>query len=138
MSDPIILIPNLNEIMEEYIESKNQIEQVSRAACKQVEGRDDENEEHQQTVEESRKRKRGTDEAEAEQRKDRARKLVSDKAEALMERSLKDKGFIAERGFKKLISPFADMLEKRGWEYTRTRWELEFVRHVANLCFNGI
>ena len=31
-----------------------------------------------------------------------------------MERSLKDRGFIAERGFKGVISPFAEMLEKRG------------------------
>ena len=30
-----------------------------------------------------------------------------------MEKSLKDRGFIAERGFKKLISPFVEMLEKR-------------------------
>ena len=33
-----------------------------------------------------------------------------------MERSLKDRGFIAKRGFKRLISPFAEMLEKRGWK----------------------
>ena len=33
-----------------------------------------------------------------------------------MEGSLKDRGFIAERGFKKVISPFAEMLEKRGWQ----------------------
>ena len=33
-----------------------------------------------------------------------------------MERSSKDRGFIAERGFKKLISPFADMPENRGWQ----------------------
>ena len=33
-----------------------------------------------------------------------------------MERSLKDKGFITKRGFKKLISHFAEMLEKRGWQ----------------------
>ena len=56
------------------------------------------------------------DEAEAEKRKDRTRNFVSDKEEALMERSLKDGGFIAERGFKKLISPFAEMLEKREWQ----------------------
>ena len=62
------------------------------------------------------KEKRGVDEAEVEQRKYRARNFVSDKAEALMERSLKDRGFIAERGFKKLISHFAEMLEKRGWQ----------------------
>ena len=101
--------------MEEYIELENQTEQVSRAAAGQVEDRDDENEEHQQTVEESRKRRRGVDETEAEQRKYGARNFVSVKAEALMERSLKDRGFITERGFKKLISPFAKMLKKRGW-----------------------
>ena len=33
-----------------------------------------------------------------------------------MEKILKDRGFIVERGFKKLISPFAKMLEKRGWQ----------------------
>ena len=65
-------------------------------------------------MEESRKRKRGVNETEAEQRKDRARSFISDKTTTLMEKSLKEKGFIAERGFKGLISPFAEMLEKRG------------------------
>ena len=95
---------------------ENQTEQVSRAAAGQVEERDDENEEHQQTVEESRKRKMGADKAEVEQRKDKSRDFISDKAAALMERSLKDKGFIAERGFKRLISTFSEMLENRGWQ----------------------
>ena len=67
-------------------------------------------------MEESIKRKKGEDKAEAEQRKDRARNFISDKAAALLERSLKDRGFIAERGFKRLISPFAEMLEKRRWQ----------------------
>ena len=39
--------------------------------------------------------------------------MISDKAAALMEKILKDIGFIIERGFKKLISPFAEILEKR-------------------------
>ena len=116
MSDPTILIPNLNEIMEEYTELENQTKQVSRAAAEQVEERDDENKEHQQTVEESRKRKMRADEAEAEQRKYRERNFISDKAAALMERSLKNRGVIAERGFKRLIFLFAEMLEKRGWQ----------------------
>ena len=33
-----------------------------------------------------------------------------------MEKILKDRGFIVERGFKKLISLFSKMLEKRGWQ----------------------
>ena len=33
-----------------------------------------------------------------------------------MEKSLKERGFISERGFKKLISPLVEMLEKREWQ----------------------
>ena len=33
-----------------------------------------------------------------------------------MEESLKERGFIAERGSKNAISPFAEVLEKRGWQ----------------------
>ena len=33
-----------------------------------------------------------------------------------MKKSLKDRGFIVERGFKKLISPFVEILEKREWK----------------------
>ena len=38
------------------------------------------------------------------------------KALVLMKKSLKDRGFIVERGLKKLISHFSEMLEKRGWQ----------------------
>ena len=53
---------------------------------------------------ESRKRMKGAQ---------KVRALISDKASALMEKSMKDKGFIVERGFRKLISPFTEILEKR-------------------------
>ena len=66
--------------------------------------------------EESRKRKKGAKEAKTEQRNERVRILVLDKASALMEIFLKDRGFIVERGLNKLISPFSKMLEKRGWQ----------------------
>ena len=114
MSDLTTLIPNLHEVIGEYTKLENQIEQDSYVATGQVEDRDGENEKQQQTVEESRKRKRGADEVGAEQRKDKAKNFISEKATALMERSLKNRGFIAERGFKGVISPFAEMLEKRG------------------------
>ena len=52
------------------------------------------------TVEELRKRKRGADET-------KTKKLISERAAALMEESLKN------RGFKNIISPFAEMVEKR-------------------------
>ena len=46
--------------------------------------------------------------------KESARNFISKKAAALMEGSLKDIGFIVDRGFKIVISPFAEMLENRG------------------------
>ena len=35
---------------------------------------------------------------------------------ALMEGSLKNRGFLTEKGFKNIISPFAEMVEKREWK----------------------
>ena len=63
--------------------------------------------------EESRKRKRRNEETETVQRAEKVRNFISDKIVELMEKSLKDKGFIAKRGFKKHISSFVEMLEKR-------------------------
>ena len=58
-----------------------------------------------------------------------------------MERSLKDRGFIAERGLKRLISPFAEMLEKRGWqslgEHTKPGCATLVKEFFANLVEKG-
>ena len=59
-------------------------------------------EELEPLVEESIKMKTRAKEAEIEQRDESIRILISDKASTLMEKSPKDKGFIVERGFKKL------------------------------------
>ena len=116
MSKPSNLIPNLNEMMEAYIEVQEEIVQEAQSEEMQAEGKAEDRREPEPLEEESRKRKRGAEEAEAEQRKERVRTMISDKEAALMEKSLKDKGFIVERGFKKFISHFAEMLEKRGWQ----------------------
>ena len=42
--------------------------------------------------------------------------FVSEKAKDLWNRLLANKGFVSERGFGKLISPFSEIIEKRGWE----------------------
>ena len=109
MSDPTTLIPNLHKVMEEYTELENQTEQGFEAATKKVDERDDDNEENHQTVDGPRKRKRGVD-------KVRASNLISEKATALMEGSLKNRGFIAKRGFKNIISHFAEVLERIEWQ----------------------
>ena len=109
MSDPTTLIPNLQEVMEKYTELKNQTEQGFEATTRQVEERDDDNEENHKSMKEIRKRKMGADEA-------KAKKLISERTVALMEESLKNRGFIVERGFKNIISPFAEMVGKREWQ----------------------
>ena len=108
MSNPTTPIPNLQEVMEEYIELENQIEQGFEATTRKVEERDDDNKENHQIVKEPRKRKRGANEA-------KAKKLISKRAAALMEESLRNICFIVERGFKNIISPFVEMVEKREW-----------------------
>ena len=113
MSDPITLIPHLQEVTEECIEKEIQTKQNHQAATGHVENKDNESEMQQQTGEKSRKRKRGTNEAVVEKRKYITRNFISERATALMEESLKERGFIAERGFKKAISPFAEVLKKR-------------------------
>ena len=55
-----------------------------------------------------------------------------------MEGSLKDRGFIAERGFKKVISPFAEMLEKRGWQLLGEHREPSYAYLVKEFFANMV
>ena len=125
MSEPTNLVPNLNEIMEEYAKWENETVQATQVVVEQGEERDKVNRVFEPIEEESRKMKMRTEETETEQRVEKVRNFISDKA-ALMEKSLKDRGFIAERGFKNLISHFVEMLEKREWQalgkHKEPRW----------------
>ena len=58
MSEPTTLTPNLNEIMEEYAESEDHTVQITQTVAEQFEERVDVNDELEQIVEESKKRKR--------------------------------------------------------------------------------
>ena len=129
--DPTTLIPNLHEVMEEYTELENQTVQGFKAKTRQVEERDDDNEENHQTVDEPRKRKMGADEA-------RARNLISKKVAALMEESLKNRGFIAERGFNNIISPFSEVLERREWQLMAEHKESGCASLVKEFCANMV
>ena len=102
MYEPSHLMPNLNKVVEAYTKVKEETVQETQSGEMQAEDKG----EFEPLDGESRKRKRGAE---------KVRSLISGKAAALMEKSLKDRGFIVERGFRKLISPFVEMLEKRGW-----------------------
>ena len=103
-------------MMEAYVELKEEVVQENQSGEMQEEERAEAKVEPEQPEEESRKKKRGVEESKTEQRNERVRILISDKGSALMEKSLKDRGFIVEKGFNKLISHFYEMLEKRGWQ----------------------
>ena len=104
MFEPSHLMPNLNEVVEAYTEVEEEIAQETQSGEIQTDERAEDRGEFEPLDGESRKRKR-----EAE----KVRSLISDKSATLMEKILKDGGFIVERLFRKLISPFAKMLEKR-------------------------
>ena len=80
--------------------------------------------EMEEPIEEERAAKRQrvakrTEEEELEEDKD----FVTVGAKDLWTKVLADKGFVSERGFGKLISPFSEIIEKRGWE--------SFYAHIA-------
>ena len=116
MSEPSHLIPNLSEMREAYIEVEEESVQETQSGEVQEEEKVEARGQPETLVGESRKRKRVTEEAEAKQRNEKLRSLMSNKEVTLMEKSMKDRGFIVERGLKKLISPFSEMLEKREWQ----------------------
>ena len=51
--------------------------------------------------------------AETEEEKD----FISLEAKELWNKVMFDKDFVCERGFGKLISPFSEVITKRGWEF---------------------
>ena len=73
-------------------------------------------EEEQNPAQKGRKHKRAEQSraAQAEESED-DKAFISDEAYSLWEKNLSDKGFIGERGFGKFISPFAEIIKKRGW-----------------------
>ena len=119
MSKPSHLIPNLSEMMEAYTEVEEGTVQETQSGEKKAKERAEYKGELKRLEEESRKMKKVTKESEAEKRDEKVKSLISDKAATLMEKSMKDGGFIVERGFKRLISPFSILRvdRKQGMAY---------------------
>ena len=98
--------------MEEYDELENEIVQATQAVEGQGEEMAEVNEELEQTVEESRKRKIGNEEKDSSEQK--ASEWVSDMAYIAWRDKLQHKDFIGERGFNKWVSPFQELVESKG------------------------
>ena len=53
-----------------------------------------------------------------------ARVFLTDKGAEVFKKNLSKKGFIEERGFKELVPPFKEEVERRGWEMICKHLEL--------------
>ena len=105
MAEPSDLTPNQEEIMEENMqpeEENRQEELTERMPAEAPEG---------PTVPEER-----TNKGKGKVTKEEAEDFVSDEAYSNWRKHYASKGFVAERQFKNPITPFKEMIEKRGWE----------------------
>ena len=92
----------------------------------------------EQPTEETRKRKRGAEEAGNEQREEKVSDFVSERAYFAWWDKLQHKDFFGERGFNKLISPFIEMIEKRGCQLFGEHKGPDFVALVNEFYANMV
>ena len=105
MAEPSDLTPNQEEIMEENVqpeEENRQEEPTERMPAEAPEG---------PTVPEER-----TNKGKGKVTEEEVEDFVSDEAYSNWRKHYASKGFVAERRFKNPITPFKEMIEKRGWE----------------------
>ena len=112
MAEPSTLIPNLNEIIEEHSHSEEEVhleptEEVQREPTE--ENRPSEQPEVRPVA---RQKKRKGKERRQEETED---EFISDEAYSIWKKHYAGKGFVGERGFSQLISPFKELIEQRGW-----------------------
>ena len=89
-------------------------------------------------MEETRKGKRGAEEAGAEHNEEKSSDLVSELAYVSMRDKLQHRDFIGKRGFSKWIFPFQEIIEKRGWLLFCEHKALGFVDVVKEFYANMV
>ena len=107
----------INEMMREYVQVVEEVHlepQPEEIANVEPETQSAEEE---QAVEERATKKRKIAEHDKEGENEDEKDFISAEARNLWNNQLADKGFVGERGFGKLISPFAELIEKRGWGF---------------------
>ena len=99
-------ITNLNKLIDEIMrESVEAVEEVQL----EPQPREEINVEQGTQLEE--------DEQPEEETTEEDKDFISKEAQELWNKILFDKEFVCERGFRKLISPFSEVIEKRGWGF---------------------
>ena len=110
------LVPNLSKMMNEYTHGEEEVylePQPRIVITEEPEAQPETGEIDEQGRKAKRQRSvRQNDEPGPEGDKD----FISAEAHALWNKLFVDKGFINERGFGKLISPFLEIIENKGWD----------------------
>ena len=124
--------------MEEYIAGEEEVHLEPRTETTPV--AEPEVQKEAQNPAQKEKKKKRDEKSRAEQAKEAEdnEAFISDKAYSLWGRNLRDKGFIGERGFGMLISPFAEIIEKKGWSLFYKHKPLGFAVVVREFYLNMI
>ena len=114
MVEPQNLVPNLSEMMEEYAAGEAKVHLEPQTETTSVAEPEMQGEEQNQAP--KRNKQKRTDLSRAEQNRESKddKAFISNEAYSIWMENLSDKGFIGERGFGKFVSPFAEIIEKKG------------------------
>ena len=105
MDETSNLVPNLEEIMEEYVQPEEEIRQEEPMEKMPTEALE------APAVSEER-----TDKGKGKAREEEVEDFVSEEAYSNWKKHYTNKGFVAKRRFRNPITPFKEMIEQRGWE----------------------
>ena len=115
-SDILDLNGMINEIMHEYVQAEEEVHLEPQPEKRTNVEPETQPEKEEQVVEERATKRKRTAEHEKKGETEEEKDFVSTEAQGLWNRQLADNGFIGERGFGKLISPFTELIDKRGWK----------------------
>ena len=113
MAEPSTLIPNLNEIVEEHTQPEGEVhlEPTEEVHLEPTEENRTSEQPEVRPVARQQKRK-GKERRQEEEEED---EFVSEEAYSAWKKHYAGRGFVGERGFSQLISPFKELIEQRGW-----------------------
>ena len=115
--DTLDLNRMINKIMGEYVQEEEEVHLEPQPEKMTNVEQETQPEEEEQAVEERATKRKRTAEQEKKGETEEEENFVSAEARNLWNRQLAERGFIGERGFRKPISPFVELIEKRGWEF---------------------
>ena len=113
MAEPSTLVPNLNGIMEEHAQPEEEVHLEPTEEVHREPTEENRPSEQPEVLPVARQQKRKEKKRRQEEKED---EFVSDEAYSIWKKHYTGKGFVGERGFSQLISPFKELIEQRGWE----------------------